>query len=79
MRVLHLSYVGNGYRYQVMDVETDAVGWIDPEGLEPLETKGETDEDGARSGLTGVLDGIQRGTKRKMSSVLQAALIKEHK
>ena len=40
VRVLHLSYSGNEYRYQVMDLETNAVGWIDAAGLEPLETSG---------------------------------------
>jgi hypothetical protein len=39
VRITHMSYVSKFcYRYQVTDIHTKAVGWVDPEALEPLET-----------------------------------------
>jgi hypothetical protein len=43
VRIIHLYYSGGEYRYQVMDEATKKVGWVDSEGLEPLDTTPGTD------------------------------------
>lgn len=37
VHILHLSYIrGYGYRYVIIDQSTQASGWIDAEGLKPI-------------------------------------------